>query len=188
MEESEARTWPAEKGQYSSKTWIVWVRRAAALAFIASACYMFFESQAYSGPRQIRMADVELSNLDGSSFNSAPILGKPVVLNFWAPWCAPCRREMPSLEQLQRRHPELTVLGVEADPEQYRNAGVMEGRSEISYPLLQFTPSLQKTVGPIHTLPTTLYISSSGRVVHAISGAVPEAIMEHYVNSTVHPR
>jgi thiol-disulfide isomerase/thioredoxin len=174
----------------SSETqgWRVWIRRIAALVFIATACYVFFESQAYTGSRQISIADVEFRNLDGSIHEPSPVRGKPVILNFWAPWCAPCRREMPSLEKLHRHHQELAVLGVEADPEQYRNAGVMEGLSEISYPLLQFTPSLRKAIGPIHTLPTTLYISASGRVVHVVSGAVPEAIMEHYASSAAESR
>lgn len=48
--------------------------------------------------------------------------GKTVVLNFWATWCAPCVEEIPSLSELQRRLPQIVVLGVsiDEDPQAYR--------------------------------------------------------------------
>lgn len=160
-----------------------WARQLLAFFFIVAAAYVFFQSQSYSGPKQLDLHTLELKNLDGSRFDVSGLQGHAVVLNFWAPWCPPCRREMPSLEKLHQNHPEVTVLGIEADPEQYHNASLMEGRSQITYPLLQFTPSLERAVGPIHSLPTTLYISGSGRVTHAVTGIVPERLMEHYLSS-----
>ena len=165
-----------------------WFRRLLAFIFIAASAYIFLQSEAYRGPKQLELRTLQLKNLDGSTFDISALTNKPVVLNFWAPWCAPCRHEMPWLEKMHRNHPEVAVLGIEADPDQYRNANLMEGRSQISYPLLQFTPSLEGAVGQIHTLPTTLYISSSGRVVHAVTGIVPEIVMEHYLDSATHAR
>ena len=51
----------------------------------------------------------------------ASLRGRPVVLNFWASWCAPCLEEFPSLEQLQKGMPGLTVLAVsfDKDPQAY---------------------------------------------------------------------
>jgi thiol-disulfide isomerase/thioredoxin len=55
-----------------------------------------------------------LADLDGKDWNLAALKGRPVLLNFWASWCEPCRVEMPSLEQLAKRHEKagLTVLSV----------------------------------------------------------------------------
>lgn len=165
-----------------------WARNVFALLFIGSAGYVFFQSESYSGPKWLDIQSIQFKSLDGSDLDSSALHGRPVVLNFWAPWCAPCRREMPWLEELHRKHPEVAILGIEADPDQYRNASLMEGRSQISYPLLQFTGSLERAVGATHSLPTTLYISSSGRVVHAVTGIVPEAVMEHYLKSAIETR
>lgn len=54
----------------------------------------------------------DLFTLKGERLSSAALRGKKVILNFWAPWCAPCVIEMPALQEYQRKHPEVVVLAV----------------------------------------------------------------------------
>ena len=58
-----------------------------------------------------------LNDLHGNPRESSEWQGRTVVLNFWATWCAPCRREIPVLVELQAQHDpnELTVLGIAID-------------------------------------------------------------------------
>jgi cytochrome c biogenesis protein CcmG, thiol:disulfide interchange protein DsbE len=76
-----------------------------------------------SHPNQIGKTAPVFSITDGSHTVALhSYRGKLVVLNFWATWCAPCVEEIPSLDELQRRMPQIVVLGVSTDdnPEAYR--------------------------------------------------------------------
>lgn len=57
------------------------------------------------------------------SVDLAKLRGRIVVLNLWASWCAPCVEELPSLLELQRRDPQITVVGIsiDQDPDVYKN-------------------------------------------------------------------
>ncbi len=56
--------------------------------------------------------DFTLTDLGGNEVALSSLRGRPVLLNFWATWCPPCRTEMPEFEDMHRRYPELAVVGV----------------------------------------------------------------------------
>ena len=76
-----------------------------------------------SGPARTRVAGVatngspappfDLAKLTGSGrISLAALRGRPVVLNFWASWCAECKAEFPLLAEITRKHPGVTVIGI----------------------------------------------------------------------------
>jgi thiol-disulfide isomerase/thioredoxin len=162
-----------------------WLRRAAAVLFLLVACYFYLRTAHYSPPSHVAMSEVAFENLDGSALSPQTTAGKAVLVNFWAPWCGPCRAEMPWLERLQKEHPEMVVIGVEDDPDEYRNAGILAAQTGIHYPLVRASRSVLGTFGHVVLLPTTLYISRSGRVLHTVNGVVPEAMMIRYAQDAI---
>jgi len=71
-----------------------------------------------AGPQAGKAApDFKLKGPDGKTVELKQLRGKPVLFNFWATWCAPCKEEMPELEQLYRQYKDqgLVVLGVSVD-------------------------------------------------------------------------
>ena len=97
--------------------------------------------------------------------------GKWVVLNFWATWCAPCRREMPSLERLQAAMPEIAVVPVATG----RNAveGIQRFFDEAgvtTLPILRDpTSDLAHAMG-IMGLPVTVILNPDGQEVARLIG------------------
>ena len=122
-----------------------------------------------------------LTGLDGEPIAPSAYAGKAVVLNFWAPWCPPCKLEIPWLQKLQEANRgRLVVVGVVADRETYARAEAMMRAKGITYPLAQFSPSLEQAFGDPSALPTSYYISASSHVVHSVKGLVPEYVMRRY--------
>ena len=97
--------------------------------------------------------------------------GKWVVLNFWATWCAPCRREMPSLERLQAAMPELAVVpvatgrnAVEGIKRFFEEAGVK------TLPILRDPQSQLAHALGVMGLPVTVILNPEGQEVARLIG------------------
>lgn len=70
-------------------------------------------------PRQVDTVAPEFSLTDGSqSVDLANLRGKIVLVNFWASWCTPCIEELPTLIELQRKMPEVTVVAISTDEDE----------------------------------------------------------------------
>ncbi len=92
---------------------------------------------------------------------------------------------MPWLERLQRDHPDVAVIGLENDLDSVDQARDLARTSKISYTLALPNSETQSAFGSVPGVPTTLYISASGRVVHTATGVIPESLMRYYVHQTL---
>ncbi len=162
------------------------IRRIPAILILAFLSFRFFQLHRFKAPQEIHAASLQLVNLNGSAMDPSVLRGRAVILNYWAPWCPPCRLETPWLQKLQELHPErLVVVGVVADPGQYKEAQAFMRLRGITYPLARETSSLDSVVGAVAGLPTTFYISASGRVLHTTTGLTPEVLMKRYANDAL---
>ena len=143
-----------------------------ALAFIAVLWFGLArsDSQAVSGDRA---PSFELALLDGSGvLSDEDLRGKPVVINFWASWCIPCREEAPLLERTWRAYRDEGVifLGVnikDADSD----AKKFVEEFDITYPQVRdLDQSLTRDFG-VKGLPETFFVDHRWTFIGAISGA-----------------
>lgn len=91
--------------------------------------------------------------------------GKPLVLNFWASWCTPCRKEMPAMEQVARQNRgKVVFVGID-NADQRGSALAFLAKTGVTYSVA-FDPhaSVASSYG-VYGLPTTFFISSSGKMV-----------------------
>ena len=104
----------------------------------------------------------------GDPVQLAGLTGRPRLVNIWASWCAPCRDEMPWLQQVHDTG-EVDVLGVDAE-DQAESAAALLDELDVTFPSV-FDPAnaLAREIGVI-TKPTTLFVSEEGEVVFVLPG------------------
>jgi len=130
---------------------------------------------------------IALPRLDGAptlegaaSVDLSALKGKVVVLDFWAPWCGPCKHEMPVLDKLAKRFgPEgVVVVGVLVDQDRDGARDVVKAL-QLGYP--QLDDALHGTAAKVfgvHTLPTLVIVDRSGNVRSYRTGFSPEEDLE----------
>jgi thiol-disulfide isomerase/thioredoxin len=116
--------------------------------------------------------DVKFENPDGEATSLAEFRGKPVLLNLWATWCAPCVKELPTLDALQLREGDkLQVLTVSQDMEgrEKVEAFLAKGKYRGLEAWLDPEMALMTQLG-VSTLPTTILYDAQGREVWRVAG------------------
>jgi cytochrome c biogenesis protein CcmG/thiol:disulfide interchange protein DsbE len=158
-----------------------WLKRIPAVLILAFLSYRFLSLQNFKAPKHLDRSRLVLKSLDGSPIDSKVFQGKALVLNYWAPWCAPCRIEMPWLGKLQNEHKnDLLVVGIVADSNEYSHAPQFMQQHGFQYALGQDSEGLHAQIGGVGALPTTFYVTRSGDVVHTVTGIIPEILMKRY--------
>ncbi len=114
-----------------------------------------------------------LRNLKGNYVSLEKYRGQVVVLNFWATWCAPCRVEMPSFENLYRRFRSegMVVLAVAIDKNADAKVKSFVDEYGLSFPVLLDAKGEVEQLYPSVTIPFTYVIDREGRIVARVDGA-----------------
>lgn len=121
----------------------------------------------------VEARDFELQNLDEEKIRLSDYRGKVVMLNFWATWCPPCVREMPSMERLYHQYKDknFTVLALnqmEDEDQVFAFTGQLE--TEPTFPILFDTQSKVSVRYGVRGLPTTFLIDKKGKIRYRAIG------------------
>jgi thiol-disulfide isomerase/thioredoxin len=134
--------------------------------------------------------EFKLSSLDGKKVSLSDFKGKPLVVNFWATWCAPCKVEMPWFEEFSKKYAAdgFEVLGLTDDADAGRDAIAKSAtRLGATYPILLTDGKVQKAYGTDEAgyLPMSFYVDRSGTVIAVTAGLGPKDELEAKVKEVI---
>ena len=136
--------------------------------------------------KSVPLPDIMLSDLNGKTVPIASLGGKPVVVNLWATWCPPCRREMPVLRDAQQANRDMVfVFANQGEAVEKVNAYLASEGLALENILMDTTGALAKKLG-IAGLPTTFYFDARGNLFDTTIGGVSHATLAQQIRSLRH--
>jgi thiol-disulfide isomerase/thioredoxin len=117
-----------------------------------------------------------LVDLNGKKVSLTDFKGKPVLVNFWATWCGPCKLEMPWFQEFGQKYASqgLVILGLAADDAGKTAIATTAKKSGVTYPILLADSKVEEAYGGVDYLPETFYVDRSGKVMLETAGITSE--------------
>ena len=128
--------------------------------------------------------DFTLQRLHGEAVKLSEYREKWVVLNYWATWCAPCRKEIPDLSALNEARDDVIVLGLAFEDTEIENFDEFLEEFQPSYPILLvdvYAPP--EPFGAPRVLPTTIILNPEGYAVKTFLGPVTREDIESFIDA-----
>ncbi len=128
--------------------------------------------------------DFTLTLFDGTDFTLSRHLsgdGRPVVMNFWASWCVPCREEMPSFDSVAQKRPDVLILGVAVEDTDAAARAFATGVA-VGYPLGFDVDGAILELYPILGLPTTWFITVDGLIANIRAGQLGQDELQRLID------
>jgi len=128
--------------------------------------------------------DFTLQRLKGEELSLSEFRGKWLVLNYWATWCTPCRKEIPELSALHEARDDIVVLGLAFEDTEMETFDAFLEEFNPAYPLLLvdvYAPP--EPFGAPKALPTTIILNPDGYAVKTFLGPVTRENIESFIDA-----
>ena len=124
---------------------------------------------------------------DGNTVRLSDTFGKPIVINFWATWCPPCKQELPDFDKLCKEYGDRVVFMMVNLTDGYRDT--VDGTKRFvsgkgyTFPVYFDTKDNAASAYNVSSIPQTTFIDANGNVYKTRIGAMSEATLRSYLNA-----
>lgn len=127
---------------------------------------------------------------NGNAVSLSDYFGKPIVVNFWASWCGPCKSEMPGFDRMYQQYKGsvsfLMVDMVDGYRETKETGQSYIANNGYSFPVFYDTKQSASYAYSVTSYPTTLFIDANGNIAKIKKGAMSESTLENEINALLH--
>ena len=137
-------------------------------------------------PQLTQAPDFTVYDIEGNEVNLSDSFGKPIIVNFWASWCGPCKMEMPDFnEAYQELNEDITFLMVnmtDGSRETVEIASSFIEESGYVFPVYYDTAYNAAITYSVSSLPTTYFIDADGNLIAHARGAIDAATLQQGID------
>ena len=126
--------------------------------------------------------DFTVYDMEGNAVSLSSMQGKPVVVNFWASWCGPCKSEMPDFQKAYEQHGEavhfMIVNMTDGMQETKEKAKAYVDKQGFTFPVYYDTDMDAAMAYGVNTIPATYFVAADGSLIARANGAISLATLE----------
>lgn len=129
--------------------------------------------------------DFTVTDQNGQAVNLSDFNEKPVIVNFWATWCGPCKSEMPAFENLYKRYKDdVDIMMVNMTDDTHDTVERVKqfvSQNGFTFPVYFDTKADAANTYRVMSIPMTLFIDKNGNIVNTHTGAMTEKMLNNYI-------